>query len=98
MPRRSRVVLPGVPHHVSQRGNNRQSVFWSSEDRYPYLEMLVRHATRTGEPLGSKEFVVALERQAGRRLRVLGRGHPRKVTATEKDRPTQAGLFATAAG
>jgi hypothetical protein len=38
----------------------------------------VRRATHTGEPLGSREFVTTLERQAGRRLRVLARGRPPK--------------------
>jgi hypothetical protein len=35
-------------------------------------------ATYAGEPLGSEEFVTNMERQAGRRLRVLPRGRPRK--------------------
>jgi len=26
MPRQSRVVAVGVPHHITQRGNNRQDV------------------------------------------------------------------------
>jgi len=38
----------------------------------------VRRATRSGEPLGSEEFVAELERRVGRRLRVLPRGRPRK--------------------
>ncbi len=33
MPRVARIVVPGVPHHVSQRGNNRQQVFFRDEDR-----------------------------------------------------------------
>jgi putative transposase len=38
----------------------------------------VRCATRTGEPLGAREFVARLEREAGRSLRVLARGRPPK--------------------
>ncbi|MEN6605481.1 MAG: hypothetical protein ABFD86_23975, partial [Bryobacteraceae bacterium] len=30
MPRRPRVVVPGVAHRVTQRGNNRQQVFFSA--------------------------------------------------------------------
>jgi putative transposase len=41
----------------------------------------IRRATYTGEPLGSREFVAALERQAGRRLQVLARGRPPKKPA-----------------
>jgi len=27
MPRNARIVIPGLPYHVSQRGNDRQIVF-----------------------------------------------------------------------
>ncbi len=40
MPRLPRVVLPGVAHHVTQRGNNRQTVFFCDQDRTRYLQML----------------------------------------------------------
>lgn len=40
MPRMVRVVVPGVPHHVTQRGNNRQDVFFTDADRRFYLETL----------------------------------------------------------
>jgi putative transposase len=48
MPRRPRIVIPGAPHHVTQRGNNRQPVFLSPDDRRLYLELLGRHAGRCG--------------------------------------------------
>jgi hypothetical protein len=54
----------------------------------------VRRATRTGEPLGEREFVVALERQAGRRLRVRERGRPRREPQSPEERPSQGCLFA----
>ncbi len=44
MPRRPRVVIPGVAHHVTQRGNNRQQVFFSPGDYRFYLELLMRHS------------------------------------------------------
>jgi hypothetical protein len=37
MPRLARVVVPGLPHHVVQRGNRRQDVFFSDADREAYL-------------------------------------------------------------
>ena len=40
MPRAARVVVEGVPHHITQRGNNRQDVFLVDEDRRYYLEIL----------------------------------------------------------
>jgi len=44
MPRIARVVAVGVPHHITQRGNNRQRVFFKDEDRSRYLELLKRYA------------------------------------------------------
>ncbi len=32
MVRLARVVIPGVPHHVTQRGNRRQQTFFCEED------------------------------------------------------------------
>ena len=40
MPRMARVVLPHMPHHVVQRGPNRQAVFAGAEDCERYLEDL----------------------------------------------------------
>jgi len=40
MPRLSRAVFTGVPHHITQRGNRREDVFFSDEDRLIYLEWL----------------------------------------------------------
>ena len=37
MARRYRSVLPGHPHHIIQRGNRRQRVFFCDEDRLFYL-------------------------------------------------------------
>ena len=34
MPRLSRVVIPGAPHHITQRGNSRQPVFLSGRSRF----------------------------------------------------------------
>lgn len=48
MPRRARVVLPGAPHHVTQRGNNREDVFFTSDDRELYLRLVAEQAGRHG--------------------------------------------------
>ena len=40
MPRRARVVFPGVPHHVTQRGNHRERIFFEKGDREAYLSLL----------------------------------------------------------
>ncbi len=48
MPRMARIVIPGQPHHVVQRGNNRQDVFFVDDDRRAYLEFLREHCERFG--------------------------------------------------
>lgn len=32
MARLARVVVPGLPHHVTQRGNHREKVFFGDDD------------------------------------------------------------------
>lgn len=39
MARMARVVVPGAPHHVTQRGNRRQQTFFSDADYLAYLQI-----------------------------------------------------------
>ena len=48
MPRTARIVIPGVPHHVTQRGNSGQAVFFDEEDRENYLELLRHYSDEQG--------------------------------------------------
>lgn len=47
MPRRPRVILPNVPIHIIQRGNNRQACFAVEEDFQNYLIWLKEYAEKT---------------------------------------------------
>jgi len=40
MPRIARIIAVGYPHHITQRGNNRATVFFDDEDRLTYLRLL----------------------------------------------------------
>ena len=44
MARLSRVVIPGVPHHVTQRGNRREATFFEDGDYQLYLDLLAEAA------------------------------------------------------
>jgi len=44
----ARVVIPGCPHHVTQRGNRREDVFFAVADRKRYLELLGEYAAKGG--------------------------------------------------
>ena len=48
MPRRPRVVLPNVPLHLIQRGNNRQACFYADDDYRFYLGWLETYARDAG--------------------------------------------------
>lgn len=48
MARLARLVVPGYPHHVVQRGNNRQVIFVQDVDRARYLELLADAASAHG--------------------------------------------------
>ncbi len=43
MPRIARIVAPGYPHHVTQRGNNRAIVFFDDQDKQTYLQLLSKY-------------------------------------------------------
>jgi REP-associated tyrosine transposase len=48
MPRLPRVVVPGLPHHVTARGNRGLDVFFTADDRQQYLVWLARYAQLHG--------------------------------------------------
>jgi len=48
MPRLPRIVVPEIPHHVTQRGNNKQDVFFVDDDKRVYLELLHAQSERYG--------------------------------------------------
>jgi len=44
MPRRARLVIPGHPHHVTQRGNRGYDIFLNDRDREAYIALISRAA------------------------------------------------------
>ena len=42
------VVVPGLPHHVTQRGNRREPVFFGAEDYRFYCRLIANAARRAG--------------------------------------------------
>jgi len=48
MARLARVVVPGVAHHVTQRGNRQQETFFNDEDYAAYLSLLGEWCGRCG--------------------------------------------------
>ena len=52
MARLARLVIPGLPHHVTQRGNGRQQTFFEDGDYALYRDLLAQSAERAARGLG----------------------------------------------
>ena len=48
MPRQARTIFPNLPHHITQRGNRGEDVFFDDEDRECYLAWLHEYAVEHG--------------------------------------------------
>jgi putative transposase len=81
MPRLARVVAVGSAHHITQRGNNRQDVFFVDDDRRVYLELLKDHADRYGLDvigyclMGNHVHIVAIPNAEDSLATAIGRTH-----------------------
>ena len=81
MPRTARIVVPGWPHHVTQRGNNRQTVFFTEEDRSLYLRVFGAQCRRHGVVvlgyclMGNHVHHVLVPRRPEALARAMGRTH-----------------------
>jgi putative transposase len=49
----ARLVVPGLPHHVTQRGNRRMNVFFSDDDHLLYLDLLKERCRKAGVEIWS---------------------------------------------
>ena len=48
MPRMARLVVPGLPHHVTQRGGRRQRTFFDDSDYLAYLDLIRKTKATSG--------------------------------------------------
>ena len=75
------MVAVGAPHHVTQRGNNRQRIFFSDSDRQVYLAFLAERCRKFGLTLlgyclmPNHIHLVAVPERADSLARALGRAH-----------------------
>ena len=46
MTRRARLVVPGLPHHVTQRGNRREAIFFEDGDQEIYRDLLAEQTLK----------------------------------------------------
>ena len=81
MPRIARTVAVGFAHHITQRGNNRQDVFFVDDDRNVYLQLLKEQADKYGlEIIGyclmnNHVHLVVIPRAEDSLAKAIGRTH-----------------------
>ncbi|HKN26907.1 MAG TPA: hypothetical protein VJY34_03100 [Roseiarcus sp.] len=74
MTRIARIVAPGLPHHVTQRGNRAEKIFFEPEDYRLYKDWLAQSC----RPLGGAEFQDAIGRRLNRLVTPRKRGRKPK--------------------
>jgi putative transposase len=47
MTRLARMVVPGLPHHVTQRGKRREAIFFEDGDQQIYCDMLAEQSRKS---------------------------------------------------
>jgi putative transposase len=52
MARLARVIVPGLPHHVTQRGNRREPIFFEDGDQEVYRDLLAEQGVGAGSRSG----------------------------------------------
>jgi len=57
MPRAARIVAPGFPHHVTQRDNRREPVFFEDADRQAYLMLPMDYKDNYGLTIWSHRLM-----------------------------------------
>ena len=83
MARIARIVVPGMPHHVVQRGVRRMDVFFSDDDRYAYLDLLAEQGRRFGVRylawclMANHVHLIAIPEQESSLARGIGEAHRR---------------------
>jgi putative transposase len=86
MARLARMIIPGVPHHVTQRGNRRERIFFEDGDHEVYLDLMAMQLKRCAVECWSYclmpnhvHFILTPTNESGL-ARVVGEAH-RRYTA-----------------
>ena len=83
MARLARVVVPGMPHHVTQRGNRRQPTFFCDADYAVYLELMAEWCEKCAVRIWAyclmpnHVHLIAVPKTADGLCRAIGEAHRR---------------------
>ncbi|MCB1058098.1 MAG: transposase [Acidobacteria bacterium] len=98
MPRLARVVVPGIPHHVTQRGNRRQQTFFYESDFELYKQHMAEWCSRHGVKvltyclMPNHTHLVLVPSTADGLARAVGEAH-RHYTSAIHERYSWRGYF-----
>ncbi len=83
MPRIARIIAPGIPHHVTQRGNRRMETFFCDEDYDAYLVLMAEWCQKSNVSVwcyclmpNHIHLIAVPETEAGLRI-AIGEAHRR---------------------
>jgi putative transposase len=99
MPRISRAVAAGLPHHITQRGNYRQSVFETDADRVLYLDWLKTYSAKYGMKIwayclmSNHVHFVAVPMESDAMARTLNTVHMRYAQHANRKKRTTGHLW-----
>ena len=83
MARLARLVIPGLPHHITQRGNRRQQTFFNDGDYAAYLELMTDWCREQGVEIWgyclmpNHAHLIAVPKSEDGLRRAIGEAHRR---------------------
>ena len=83
MPRLSRLVVPGYPHHITQRGVRSMDIFEDDNERRSYLQYMAEESTRFGVTflcwclMSNHVHLIAVPESKDSLARAIGEAHRR---------------------
>lgn len=90
MPRIARIIAPGIPHHVTQRGNRRMDTFFGNEDYQAYLALMAEWCRKCNVTvwayclMPNHVHLVAVPESADGLRRAIGEAHRRYSSAVNR--------------
>ncbi len=83
MARLARIVVPGMPHHITQRGNRRQPTFFCEDDYAAYLQLMSQWCVAEGVEIwayclmSNHVHLIAVPEREDSLRRAIGEAHRR---------------------
>ena len=83
MARIARIVVPGYPHHITQRGNRRQETFFCDDDYRQYIALMAEWCSRCGVDIWAyclmpnHTHLIAVPRTEDSMRKAIGEAHRR---------------------